>query len=122
MLWLCLLVLLWAFLFGLIKFKGNFVEYVQYLNSIEIKEILSLDQDQTLDNPSDDEVFDEALLDNSGSLDDDYFLPEVENLNMDDNSFGFSGSLESEIVDKNKASSPTISKEDLVNLIKSNEK
>jgi hypothetical protein len=42
LLWLCLFVLLGSFLFGLLKFKGNVGQYVQYLNSIGIEQIFSL--------------------------------------------------------------------------------
>ncbi|MDD3262884.1 MAG: hypothetical protein PHR61_03475 [Candidatus Absconditabacteria bacterium] len=124
LLWILLFSLLGAFLFGLIRFKGNFVEYIQYLNSIGVEEIIHLDnesqtgeiQEETLEK----DILEEEL---SGLLEDDYFLPEASPLEeSDDTSFGFSGSLdnqENEIGEESVA--PSVSKEDLVNLIKSRE-
>ena len=124
LLWILLFSLLGAFLFGLIRFKWNFVEYIQYLNSIWVEEIIHLDnesqtweiQEETLEK----DILEEEL---SGLLEDDYFLPEASPLEeSDDISFGFSGSLdnqENEIWEESVA--PSVSKEDLVNLIKSRE-
>lgn len=121
LLWGSLFVLLGAFFFWLIKFKGNFIEYVGYLNSIGIEEIFS--SKTNIENEmSDDEILEEALLDDelSGLLEDDYFLPE--DTDMDDGSFGFSGSLNNQESMTWEETAPSISKEDLVNLIKSQEK
>lgn len=100
------------------------MEYIQYLNSIWVEEIIHLDnesqtweiQEETLEK----DILEEEL---SGLLEDDYFLPEASPLEeSDDTSFGFSGSLdnqENEIWEESVA--PSVSKEDLVNLIKSRE-
>jgi hypothetical protein len=128
LLWLCLFVLLGSFLFGLLKFKGNFSQYIQYLNSISIEQIFSLKLYQEADTW---EVEEEILLDEeldkelieqefSGILEDDYFLPEANSSDMNDGSFGFSGSLENEEV-VSSGQNTSVSKEDLVNLIKSRE-
>lgn len=124
LLWILLFSLLGAFLFGLIRFKWNFVEYIQYLNSIWVEEIIPLDNDSQIweiqEETLEDDTLDEEL---SGLLEDDYFLPEANSLEeSDDTSFGFSGSLdnpENEIWEESVA--PSVSKEDLVNLIKSRE-
>ncbi len=128
-LWICLFVLLGTFLFGLIKFKWNFGEYVSYLNSIGVEEIVPFDnaseiselEEELLENEIlDSDISDEEL---SGLLEDDYFLPEAENLDsIDDSSFGFSGSLEQNVVLDTGSTDSSVSKEDLVNLIKSREK
>ncbi|HCY21390.1 TPA: hypothetical protein DIC40_06135 [Patescibacteria group bacterium] len=94
-----------SFLFGLIKFKGNFIEYIGYLNSISIQEIFSsktnieneLLEDEIVENEmSDDEILRDALLEaeSSGFLEDDYFLPKE--ADVADGSFGFSGSLDNQ--------------------------
>lgn len=124
LLWILLFSLFGAFLFGLIRFKWNFVEYIQYLNGIWVEEIINLDKKsqvwETQEEPLEDDILEEEL---SESLEDDYFLPEASSLEeSDETSFGFSGSLdnqENEIWEESVA--PSVSKEDLVNLIKSRE-
>lgn len=132
LLWWLLLILLGSFLFGLIKFKGNFIEYIGYLNSISIQEIFSsktnieneLLEDEIVENEmSDDEILRDALLEaeSSGFLEDDYFLPKE--ADVADGSFGFSGSLDNQkSMTWEEETAPSISKEDFVNLIKSQEK
>lgn len=126
-LWGCLLILLGAFLFGLLKFKGNIMEYIQYLNSIGIQEIFVSQPktDEVIDeNFEDDVLSDEALEQELSGLltDDGYFLPEAEMTGMDDTSFGFSGSLDTkEPITSWQVQPTSVSKEDLVNLIKSRE-
>jgi len=68
-----------------------------------------------------DENLDEEL---SGMLGNDYFLPEASISGAsDDTPFGFSGSLDSQkTVTGKQTSDSSVSKEDLVNLIKSREK
>ncbi len=127
-LWICLFVLLGAFFFGLVKFKWNFGEYISYLNSIGVEEIISFDDTETNelkeelleDTISEEDITDEEL---SGLLEDDYFLPEAEDLDsIDDSSFGFSGSLKQNVTSDTGSADSSVSKEDLVNLIKSREK
>jgi hypothetical protein len=69
-----------------------------------------------------DDELDKELIEQefSGILEDDYFLPEADSSDMNDGSFGFSGSLENEEVVSSEQNT-SVSKEDLVNLIKSRE-
>ena len=136
LLWGLLFVLLGAFLFWLLKFKGNVSEYITYLNQISIKEIFSSQQDipENIIETGDNLLVDDTSLDQefSGmSLDeDDYFLPEATSWDSLE-PFWFSWSLEqtwttgetkavTSGVQENKESST--SKEELMNLIKSREK
>lgn len=99
------------------------MEYIGYLNSISIQEIWTsspISWDNTQEQIIDEMLLEEALLEAelSWSLDEDYsFLPETE----DTTSFGFSWSLDTEISSWTDQQTPSVTKEDLVNLIKSKE-
>jgi len=114
-------------LFWLIKFKGNFVEYINYLNNISINQIFQpIEQDDILnDKIFENEVIDDQIIEEelSGLLEDDYFLPEAVLSGDSEVDYGFSGAFEAENVDNLQNDlSWSVSKEDLVNLIKSREK
>lgn len=119
-LWVCLFVLLGAFLFWLIKFKWSFVDYISYLNSIWVEKVIILESDEEnivdLESGIDEQILEEDVLEN---LDDGYFLPET---SSDDSSFWFSGVLENDNTLEDQPTDPSISKEALVDLIKSREK
>lgn len=116
-LWLCLFVLLGAFLFWLIRFKWDFKEYVLYLNNVWIEEIVSLEEEEKVIAEEIEDNFETIVLEeeNSDLLEDDYFLPEA-------SPFWFSGSLENDEPLNNEADKSSISKENLLDLIKSHEK
>lgn len=115
-LWLCLFVLLGAFLFWLIRFKWDFKEYVLYLNNVWIEEIVSFEEDEDIIENIED-VPEIVVLEeeNSDLLEDDYFLPEA-------SPFWFSGSLEENEDLNDWSNDSSISKEKILDLIKSHEK
>lgn len=128
LLWFCLLLLLGLFFFWLIKFNGNFVEYINYLNNIDLEQIIPAKTDEKAllqDKKIKQEVVENQDLnqDTSGLLDDDYFLPESVSSEDEEVLIWFSWALENKSLDTwLQDQSPSVSKDDLVNLIKSREK
>lgn len=118
----CLFALLGGFLFGFFKFKWDIVQYVSYLNGISLQELFtekSSVEDDSLLEKTDEELIKEVLED-STSLEEDYFLPEIENSTWE-TSFGFSWSLEETRPTDSLQTSSSSSKEELIDLIKSRE-
>ena len=131
----CLTLLVVLFLFWLIKFKWKFIDYIGYLNTVDILQVLSNDKaDSSYDRKNDltwSDLTQEDLKnisdilswseEASGIIEDDYFLPEASSW-YDEVTYGFSWGLDESNQNLDNTSDSPASKQDLVNLIKSREK